>query len=258
MEYNKIKIDYDSWKDKLPSLKILHISDFHFSFNDPKAIEIINLIKGKEYDFCFLTGDYIKSIKAIKDCIKVVSKINTKNGTYAIWGNHDYRFDIKSLKKSLLANGVKLLVNQSDSIEYGKNLVNIIGLDVSVHDDVNPDVLKRGDMKKALSGVNPGFNILLSHSPDLIEEASEKDIDLMLSGHTHGGQVNFPIIGPVYASSKFGIKYASGLFKEGKTRLFVTRGIGNVKVNLFGFSMKIPFSDIRFLCKPEVNEITIN
>ena len=187
-----------------------------------------------------------------------ISNINTKNGTYAIWGNHDYRYDIKALERALITNDVKLLVNQSESVNYGNNCINIIGLDVSVYDDVNPDVLKRGNLPKALSGVKKGFNILLSHSPDLIDEASKKNINLMLSGHTHGGQINLPIIGPIYASSKFGTKYASGLFKESKTRLFVTKGIGNVKVNFFDFPMKIPFSDTRILCKPEVNEIVVN
>ena len=123
--------------------------------------------------------------------------------------------------------------NKNNQNNYSMKNFNIIGVDVNVHDDVNPKVVHRDNLEKAMknTGLN-SFKILLAHSPDIIKKASANGIDFVLCGHTHGGQIRVPFIGPVYASSIYGTKYASGIFKEKNTLMYVSRGIGCVPVNI--------------------------
>jgi predicted MPP superfamily phosphohydrolase len=92
------------------------------------------------------------------------------------------------------------------------------------------------------------FTLLLYHSPDLIREAVAQQIDLYLGGHTHGGQLRLPILGPIYTGSKFGRAYASGLYREGGTGMYISRGIGMEGSNM---------PRARFLCRPEIVSIEL-
>ncbi len=92
------------------------------------------------------------------------------------------------------------------------------------------------------------LTVLLYHSPDLILEASARRVDLVLSGHTHGGQIRLPLFGPVVTYSRFGRKYASGLFQEGDTTMYVSRGLGFE-------GGRLPRA--RFLCRPEIVSIEL-
>jgi hypothetical protein len=104
----------------------------------------------------------------------------------------------------------------------------------------------RGYLDQALTGVDPdAFRLMLAHSPDIMPDAVEEKIDLVLAGHTHGGQVRFPFVGATVCPSRYGTRYAAGLYREGRTTLYVNRGLGTVRF------------PVRFLCRPELALLTL-
>jgi len=106
--------------------------------------------------------------------------------------------------------------------------------------------INKGNLAEAMRGVpREAFTILLAHSPDIIGQAAAAGLDLVLSGHTHGGQVRLPLVGPLYVNAELGGKYNQGLFRFGSTQLYVNRGIGT------------RFFPIRFLCPPEITVFTL-
>ncbi|MGB9833010.1 MAG: metallophosphoesterase, partial [Caldisericum exile] len=112
--------------------------------------------------------------------------------------------------------------------------VNIVG--------VNDPYTKRANLKKAVSGIDKSlYTILLSHSPDIFYEAKEKSINLVLCGHTHGGQIKFPFIKfALFVPSRYGSRFLCGLFREGNTTMYVNRGIGESRL------------PIRIFARPEI------
>lgn len=107
--------------------------------------------------------------------------------------------------------------------------------------------INKGNVRQAMNGVpEEAFTALLAHSPDQIDEARSTGADLMLSGHTHGGQVRLPLIGPLYINTELGRRYSQGLFQFGDTTLYVNRGLGTRGIR------------IRFLCRPEITVFTLH
>jgi len=290
IEFTKLKIFLQNFP--YPKIKILHLTDFHFRKNNKTAEKIYSIIKHRTYDFVFYTGDYANEEAGVNIFLTLARKMNARYGQYAVLGNHDYRIDLVKFKEALDKNKIILLINEHKLIKseadntldnklnnnklnkhksmlfvknnknnqnnYSMKNFNIIGVDVNVHDDVNPKVVHRDNLEKAMknTGLN-SFKILLAHSPDIIKKASANGIDFVLCGHTHGGQIRVPFIGPVYASSIYGTKYASGIFKEKNTLMYVSRGIGCVPVNIGMSRLKVPFTERRAFCRPEITEIIL-
>ena len=219
-------------------MKIVHLTDFHsywFGFREKKVLEILEEI---EPDFVFLTGDFVDSItKTITDpefeSVEIFwQKLGKRyeNRIFAVLGNHDPRVIENLLEES----GINVLDNENKKIFIDNKFIHLIGVD-------DPRT-GRDDLSKAMKGIQKNRpKILLAHSPDIITEAVEKRIDLVLVGDTHGGQVNIPIINPILEYlkplTKYGRKYTKGLFKientpldskhlTGYTYLYVNRGIG--------------------------------
>lgn len=151
----------------------------------------------------------------------------------AVLGNHERWTNEKLAVAELTKAGFAPLVNASERVKVNGADLWIVG--------VNDPYTGADRLDRALSGVPPdAFVLLLAHSPDILRRPLSRRADLVLSGHTHGGQVIPPLIGPIAASSWYGARCAAGLFDLGRTRLFVTRGLGEVVV---------PF---RLHCPPEI------
>ena len=101
------------------------------------------------------------------------------------------------------------------------------------------------DLARTLKGTDDKPKILLVHNPDAIEMIKATDVDFVMAGHTHGGQVSLPLYGPLVVYSKFGARYAAGLFREGRTMMYVNKGIG-----ISGFP-------VRFCARPEITLFTL-
>lgn len=227
----------------LDGLKIVQISDIHsgsFTYKEPikNAIEMINQ---QNADLVFFTGDLVNSVaNEMEPYIDIFKKIKSKYGVYSILGNHDYgdyyRWNsraqkianmdrMKEIHKEL---GWQLLLNENKFVEINSANLGIIGVE-NISGKVHFSVY--GDMEKATRNCpDCDMKILLSHDPshwDKEVTAKYKDVDLTLSGHTHGMQFGIEIPGFIkFSPIQFVYKKWAGLYKEGNQYLYVNRGLG--------------------------------
>lgn len=227
------------------NIKIVLFSDTHFGefYVEEKLENIVNKINDQDADIVIFGGDlmdsYYRSPPDIDYIKTYFKKIESKIGNYSVYGNHDYGGGaVKVYKNIMEGSGFTLLKNEIKTIDIDDVKINIIGLD---------DYLLGKPDKNILNGIEKNhYNILVSHAPDLVDELNFDDINLVLSGHTHGGQVNIPFITEKVLPLG-GKKYIKGIFdfdNDIKTKLYVTSGIGLTKINF------------RFLNIPEI--ITLN
>lgn len=248
-ETNNIVITEQTIKDAqlskiLKDIKIVQISDLHIKSYGKKEKKLVELIKKINPHILIITGDFISDNKGLFPTIEVLKDISTKVPTIAILGNNDHfkkhkKLNTEKLIESLKSININLLINESVKItikkESNTNSFYIIGL--------NDNYLSYDNIFKATNNLNENLpKILLAHSPHIIEKINTEGINLILSGHTHGGQIIFPLIGAIYTNSAYNTKkkYIFGLYTQTNTKMYVNRGIGT------------SFLPIRLFCKPEI------
>lgn len=233
--------------ENLPSsfegVKIVQFSDFHSWWFGKREQRVLVMLEKLNPDFIFITGDFVDPItKAVTDrnlnSVKIFwQKLGAKykNRIFSVLGNHDTEI----VKNYLTEKGIVILNNENKKLFVGREFIYLIG--------VNDPATGRDDLAKAMEGVEKEVpKILLAHGPEIMKETATKKVDLILVGHTHGGQVNIPIFGRlIQPLSKYGQQYTKGLFKLNSTYLYVNRGIGT------------SFFPIRFACPPEVTLIEL-
>ncbi len=223
--------------------KIIQLSDIHssYSIREDYLNRVIQEVNQCKPDLLVLTGDYLsgkRDKKYFPEFLRALSKLDKGMKKYAILGNHDFWTDASFVEKGLKGANIHVLRNSHRTIRQKDDLLYLAGID-----DLS---VRKNDIEKAtLKMPLDAFTILLSHHPDFIPTAADYRFNLMLSGHTHGGQIQMPLIGPLIVPSSFGRKYAEGLHKVKDTYLYVNRGIGVIS------------PPIRFLCRPEITEITL-
>jgi uncharacterized protein len=225
----------------LEGFRIVQMSDFHlYPYTQPELIQqAINLCNERNPDLVVLTGDYVwRRVGAIDELANLFSTIRAKHGVFAIVGNHDIWAGIDTILESLSRHNIPVLVNQGTLINEGEGSFYLAGLDDGQSGNA--------DLDKALEGAPPSVPVvLLVHEPDLADQMSmNRRIALQLSGHTHGGQVRLPHLGPMILPY-LGRKYDYGLYRVNEMWLYTSGGIGTISV---------PF---RYRCPPEVTEITL-
>jgi uncharacterized protein len=234
--------------DQFRGLRIVQVSDFHYAeFTEPFFLrEMVREVNRLKPDVVVFNGDYVtegyfseaKTKGFAYSCAEVLSHVECPL-RYSVLGNHDSTFAEPTVIDALAIHGLNLLYNSCMPLERDGQRLWFAGAgDAS---------FKRMDLDKAVpaaSRLNGETVILLEHEPDVLPEVARHNVDLMLSGHTHGGQVRFPFVPPVHLPP-LGRNYVEGLFRLGPTQLYVNRGIGAVGV---------PF---RFNCPPEITEITL-
>ncbi|EEK78824.1 phosphoesterase [Bacillus cereus] len=222
---------------KIPSsfkgFKILQLSDLHNKkFGDNQDV-LIQKIKSINPDIIVITGDLIDSkLYDAEVSMELMRELVKKYPVYFVTGNHEkWSGKYNSLEKELKKHNVTVLRNKHVSIRKNEQEINLLGID-------DPEFVTGNraegniivdEIKKAKIEMQPdGYNILLSHRPEFIKEYADEKLDLVLSGHAHGGQVRFPFIGGLVAPNQ-GIlpKYTEGLYEEQNTAMIVSRGLGN-------------------------------
>lgn len=244
-----------SLKKKLSKkLRILHLSDIHFSSKNKHLDKFFDRLAAEQYDFIFVTGDIFDCAEGIPFCVRNFIKLKAQYGFYAVFGNHDYydyRFiDIATmgfrgrrhpkslqpmdrLEKALIEGGVRLLRNEAVEVRVGETSVVVHGLD--------DPTTGRADIEKAMHQYDPAHvHFLLSHTIDAFFYIGENEIDLSFSGHSHGGQIRFPVIGPVLTHTDYGPPYAEGLKELKGAVCSISRGVSASR-----------YFDLRLLCRPE-------
>lgn len=237
----------DIFKNSKKEIKILQFSDTHISkyFGMDDLKKVVEKINAENPDIVVFTGDLIDNYNTyhrkenIDEIWNILGTINASIGKYAVYGNHDYGGGAKNIYKKIMENsGFELLINKS--VKLNEYNLNIVGLDDSIFGDV------KGDDVEILVDKDY-YNIVLSHEPDVIDYYLEFCIDLMMSGHSHGGQVNLPFVRK-YILPFLGQKYVRGFysfdnFRESK--LYVNVGLGTTKLPL------------RFMAVPEITVFII-
>lgn len=236
--YTLETVRYTLKNTNLRGLKIVMATDWHmapYSFEKKRLHRIIDEINNQNADMVILGGDYVNGHKAssampITDIVAAFKKIKSRYGTFAVFGNHDVLYGKSAVIKAFADADIPLLQNSNMSVDTPNGRIYLAG--VLDYSEDKPDIAK------SLQGTTEP-TILISHSPDVFPKVKQP-IDLMLSGHTHGGQVVFPLIGALLVPSDYGQKYRYGLINENGNTLIVSKGLG---------TSLLP---IRFNCKPEI------
>ena len=227
-----------------PPLKILHLADLHLERKTRREAELQRLIRDLQPDVILFSGDFLNLTftfdpEAWADVRSIISEWNPPLGVYAVAGSPPV--DPPQVLPHLLEGfpHIRCLHGERVALRHNGREINLLGLDCTHKPFVDgPKLLAALGAPRSAA-----FTILLYHSPDLAPEASAAGIDLMLSGHTHGGQVRLPGLGAVYPSSLYGKRFEAGRYLVDRMTLYVSRGIG-----MEGLSAP----RVRFLCPPEI------
>jgi uncharacterized protein len=230
-------------------LTIAQLSDLHYHphFSAGVIRKAVELVVQSNADLVVLTGDFVtlsefrsvdpEAARAADPCAELLAPLQPKLGVYAVLGNHDAYTDPGYVVEVMTARGFKVLQNEALPVERDGQRMWIAGVQ---------DVLAGfADMDTALRGVPPKEAVvLLAHEPDFADEAAKHPVDLQLSGHSHGGQIRFPLLPPL-ALPRLGRKYPMGLRNVGGMALYTNIGLGTIGV------------PIRVLAPPEVTLFTL-
>ena len=222
---------------QLPSLfdgyTILQISDLHVDMNDGAMQRLLELLPALAYDLCVLTGDYRgKTFGPFDATIAGMARMRTHivGPVYGVLGNHDSIRMVPALEEM----GIRMLLNEGERLERGDQRIHLVGIDDAHYYRVD-------NIEKAVSQLpDDEYSILLSHTPEIYRQAAHADFDLMLSGHTHGGQICLPGAIPVTLDSALPRRMGSGLWKYRDMVGYTSVGVGSCIV------------PVRLNCPPEI------
>ena len=213
--------------------RIVQVSDLHNNVYGAGQSYLLSKIREARPDIIVITGDLIdRNTKNVDNAMQFINGAVEIAPVFYVTGNHEASVGKQYKELALRMNeaGVTFLDNEAVSVISEEDVITLAGVRDPAFDWSKPDAkIVDDEIKKALAEVsNTQVTILLSHRPELIKTYSENNIDLVLTGHAHGGQVRLPFIGPIYSPSQ-GLfpKYTSGIYEEGGTKMYVSRGIGN-------------------------------
>lgn len=221
----------------LDGLTIAHLSDLHFEGKLPRAYfeQVIDQTNALSADLVAITGDLVDRPECLSWIDTTLNRLTSRYGCFFVLGNHDLRLgNVTPLKQMLTRGGAIYLGAGQHRLQIHEHSIYLAG-------NERPWFPLAESMP---APADADFSILLSHSPDQVNWARQQGFDLMLAGHTHGGQIRFPLLGPVIAPSQSGVKYAGGTFFQPPTLLHVSRGISG----LF---------PIRWNCPPEITRLVL-
>jgi predicted MPP superfamily phosphohydrolase len=225
----------------LDGLTLAHLTDLHAGPHTPIEFirEAVRLTNQLQPDVVLLTGDYVEEDgEHLAACAEVLAGLRVPLGAYAALGNHDHEVGAELVVEALQTAGLRVLRNASAPLGRGAGRLWVVGLDDTAG--------YWGDFRAALADVPPGEPVvLLSHIPDVLPKAAALDVDLVLAGHTHGGQVQIPAIGAPHAPVRLGAAFVSGSRRKRHTRMQINRGIGTTTW------------PIRYGCPPEIGLFTL-
>ncbi len=245
IEPNLLNVHYETIVSELLSsnkeeIKIIQFSDTHISeyFTVEDLKHAVYKINEENANIVVFTGDLIdeyNNYENKEEIYEIWETLGTIKAPfkYAIYGNHDYGGGAENIYKQIMErSGFKVLVNEEEKLEQYN--INIIGMDDSIFGNYNSEILSTYLDENM-------YNIVLSHEPDVVEYLLEFNIDLFLSGHSHGGQINFPVINSLPLLAE---RYTRGFYSfenARQTNLYVNIGLGTSKLPM------------RFMATPELS-----
>lgn len=221
----------------LEGLKIAHLSDLHMSgrIGVDYYSSVVDLANDWRPDLVALTGDLVENTRTLDDLPATLGRLSAPLGVYFLLGNHDAHGDADQLRRRLGEFGHTDVGGRWVDIEARGATLRIAGNEL-------PWFGPAADLSAASEKADATFGLV--HSPDRIDWAQQQGASLVLAGHNHGGQIRFPLVGPIVAPSLHGVRYASGAFRHGNTVMHVTRGAGTLAL-------------LRWNCQPELSLLTL-
>jgi len=208
--------------ERFEGFRITQLTDVHHSriVSLDEVHRVVALAQQTKPDMFVLTGDYTTSYRRfIEPCAEALSALNAPEGVWAVLGNHDHYTDPELTSRALEQNHISVLNNANTALRRSSDVIQLSGID---------DWSWAGtDWARAFNGLHANVpTILLSHQPIVLEFAETQKTSLILSGHTHGGQINLPWLGAPARFATSDLRYAQGLFRRGETQLYVSSGTG--------------------------------
>lgn len=218
-------------------MSILHVTDLHYNgtIDKPYFEEVFALAAEMPADLVVFTGDLLDEKELVQWIPDTLGRLDAPLGKFFILGNHDWYVGAGRIRRALGELGWIDVAGRTETIECRGRALAIAGSERPWMGSQPDDLAETG---------HDAFRVLLSHTPDNLRWAQRQRVDLMLSGHNHGGQVVLPVLGPIFSPSRFGVKYAGGAFHEPPTLLYVSRGVSGDH-------------PLRWNCKPEVTRLIL-
>jgi predicted MPP superfamily phosphohydrolase len=224
---------------KLDGLRVVHLSDFHYGplVNPQHLQRAVKVANDLRPDLIALTGDYISQDRVYAaPCAEVVGKLRARHGIYAVLGNHDHWTDAQLIADLFRAEDIRVLINEGSRMDLHGESFWLAGVDDTM--------VGLEDLSLALAGARHNeLKLLLAHNPTILRRAARAGVDLVLSGHTHGGQVTWR--SEKSRSGRPRRRMLRGLGRRGNTQIYVTRGLGTVVL------------PIRYGCPPEISVLDL-
>jgi uncharacterized protein len=225
----------------LNGLTILHVSDLHYTGRIGKAYfrEVIRVASELRPDLIALTGDYADYDECIEWIPDTLGRLSAPCGVYYVMGNHDAHINTARLRAMMNSQGFVDLGGRWMTVSVRDEPIIFAGNELPWIPPA-PDLRECGPSSRH----HGPLRIVLAHTPDQINWARHEDVDLMLCGHTHAGQIRFPLLGAVFMPSRYGVKLDYGLFDLPPTIMHVTRGVSAQH-------------SLRWNCAPEIAMLTL-
>ena len=246
---SRLVVTTDRLPPGAPPIRILHIGDIHLERLGIREARLLEVADEAQPDLILLTGDYVNLSNNIdpethQAVRRLLGQLHARYGVFAVLGTPPV--DLPAVMPQVFAGlPARLLRDEAVvvTLSRGRQLT-LLGLDC--HHYIPGDT---ATLDRVLAGAaDAGPRVLLYHSPELMPAAVERGIDLYLCGHTHGGQVRLPLIGPLLTASQLGRRYVMGHYQEGRTHLYVTRGVG---------FEGLAAPRVRLFCPPEVGLVEV-
>lgn len=240
LEVNAKTLEVPGLPQRLNGLIIAHFSDLHMNGRVGKAYfhDVVDLVNAMRPDLVAVTGDLVDRTWCIDWLGETLGRIESRCGNYFVLGNHDKKVEVARVRLAMADAGFVDLASRWLVSQVDGQSVLLAGNELPWFREEPP--MRDCPLEEGASA----FRLLLAHTPDQYAWARERRFDLMLAGHTHGGQISLPLIGPIMCPSRHGVKYAGGVFHEPPTVLHVSRGA----------SADVP---IRWNCPPEITRLVL-
>lgn len=214
--------------ERFENFRITQLTDIHHSriLGLDEVRRVVSLAQQTNPDMFVLTGDYTTSYRRfIEPCAEALAPLSAPEGVWAVLGNHDHYTDPELTTRALQSHKIAVLNNAHTTLQRGPDALQLSGIDDWTWNAV--------DWSRAFAGLKPTTpTVLLSHQPIVLDLEQTQNVSLILSGHTHGGQVRLPFVGAPARYATADLKYDRGLFRRGETQLYVSSGTGVIGLPL--------------------------
>lgn len=244
LKVDRVTVALPNLPPSFRGLRVAFVTDLHHGrfVSEEQIAGIVRTTLSLDADLIVLGGDYNGDVlgesRHIEPCLAILGDLSAPLGVYGVLGNHDWWRDRQLTRQAMRRGHIEELTNAGVWLRRGGDRLRLAGVD---------DLWTgRADVAAAIgSATATDAVVLISHNPDLAETLRDNRVGLMLSGHTHGGQVVLPGIGSPWIPSRYGMKYAHGLVEAPATQVYVSAGTG-----MSGIGMRMG-------CRPEVSLLTL-